>query len=65
MGCDEHAGRPIRDYNDGVYIVKLKNVSDFLMEGRGIYFVEILQWGRILEKNEENIDLGWLISQGV
>ena len=25
------------------------------MEGRGIYFVEILQWGRILEKNEENI----------
>ena len=47
--------RAIKDYNDGVYIVKLKNVSDFLMEGRGIYFVEILQWGRILEKNEENI----------
>ena len=47
--------RAIKDYNDGVYIVKLKNVSDFLMEDRGICFVEILQWGRILEKNEENI----------
>ena len=47
--------RAKKDYNDGVYIVKLKNVSDFLMENRGICFVEILQWGRILEKNEENI----------
>ena len=44
-----------KHYNVGEYILKLKNIKDFGMQENENYEIEILQWGRILEKNEENI----------
>ena len=44
-----------KHYNVGEYILKLKNVKDFGMLDDENYEIEILQWGKILEKNEENI----------
>ena len=44
-----------KQYNRGEYVLKLKNVKDFGMsEGYKDFEIEILQWGKILEKNEEN-----------
>ena len=44
-----------KHYNVGEYILKLKNVKDFGMQENENCEIEILQWGKILEKNEENI----------
>ena len=44
-----------KQYNRGEYVLKFKNVKDFGMEGYENFEIEILQWGKILEKNEENI----------
>ena len=44
-----------KHYNVGEYILKLKNIKDFGMQENENCEIEILQWGRILEKNEENI----------
>ena len=44
-----------KQYNRGEYVLKFKNVKDFGMsEGYKDFEIEILQWGKILEKNEEN-----------
>ena len=44
-----------KQYNRGEYVLKFKNVKDFgMMEGHEDFEIEILQWGKILEKNEEN-----------
>ena len=44
-----------KQYNKGEYVLKFKNVKDFGMsEGYKDFEIEILQWGKILEKNEEN-----------
>ena len=44
-----------KQYNRGEYVLKFKNVKDFGMVGYEDFEIEILQWGKILEKNEENI----------
>ena len=44
-----------KEYNPGEYVLKFKNVKDFSMRDYSEYEIEILQWGKILEKNEENI----------
>ena len=42
-------------YNVGEYILKFKNIKDFGLREFGDFEIEVLQWGKILEKNEENI----------
>ena len=45
-------------YTRGEYILKFKNVKDFVMtcdETETDYEIEIIQWGKIKEKDEENI----------
>ena len=44
-----------KHYNVGEYILKLKNIKDFGMREVGDFEIEVLQWGKILEKNEKNI----------
>ena len=44
-----------KEYNPGEYVLKFKNVKDFSMIDYSEYEIEILQWGKILEKDEENI----------
>ena len=46
--------RHYKQYSAGEYILKLKNIRDFTMYSNEDYEVEILQWGKITEKNEEN-----------
>ena len=43
-----------KEYNPGEYIIKIKNVSDFSIRVNQYCEIEILQWGKILEKNENN-----------
>ena len=43
-----------KQYNRGEYVLKFKNVKDFGIAGYEDFEIEILQWGKILEKNEEN-----------
>ena len=43
-----------KEYNPGEYIIKIKNVSDFSIRANQYCEIEILQWGKILEKNENN-----------
>ena len=47
---------PQKIYSPGEYIVKIKNISDIEIGDYhgGDYDIEILQWGKIAEKNEEN-----------
>ncbi len=42
-------------YDSGEYILKFKNIKDFVLNEWGSFEIEVLQWGKILEKNEENI----------
>ena len=42
-------------YDRGEYILKFKNIKDFVLNEWGSFEIEVLQWGKILEKNEENI----------
>ena len=42
-------------YNVGEYILKFKNIKDFGLREVGDFEIEVLQWGKILEKNEKNI----------
>ena len=44
-----------KQYNRGEYILKLKNIKDFELKDNGDFEIEILQWGKILEKDEKNI----------
>ena len=44
-----------KHYNVGEYILKLKNIKDFGLREAGDFEIEVLQWGKILEKNEKNI----------
>ena len=44
-----------KHYNVGEYILKLKNIKDFGLREVGDFEIEVLQWGKILEKNEKNI----------
>ena len=44
-----------KQYNRGEYILKLKNIKDFELKYNGDFEIEILQWGKILEKDEKNI----------
>ena len=44
-----------KGYNQGEYILKFKNIKDFSLKEFGDYEIEVLQWGKILENNEENI----------
>ena len=44
-----------KQYNRGEYVLKFKNVKNFVMLGNENYEIEILQWGKILEENEENV----------
>ena len=44
-----------KQYNRGEYILKLKNIKDFGLREVGDFEIEVLQWGKILEKNEKNI----------
>ena len=44
-----------KEYDRGEYILKFKNIKDFGLREFGDFEIEILQWGKILEKNEENI----------
>ena len=44
-----------KEYNRGEYILKFKNIKDFGLREFGDFEIEVLQWGKILEKNEENI----------
>ena len=44
-----------KEYNPGEYVLKFKNIKDFSMRNYSEYEIEILQWGKILEKDEENI----------
>ena len=46
--------RHYKEYSAGEYILKLKNIRDFTINSDEDYEVEILQWGKITEKNEEN-----------
>ena len=43
-----------KEYNRGEYILKFKNIKDFGLREFGDFEIEVLQWGKILEKNEEN-----------
>ena len=43
-----------KQYSAGEYILKLKNIRDFVIHSNEDYEVEILQWGKITEKNEQN-----------
>ena len=43
-----------KHYDRGEYVLKFKNVKDFGIAGYEDFEIEILQWGKILEKNEEN-----------
>ena len=45
---------PQKIYGPGEYIVKIKNISDIEIGSYDDYDIEILQWGKIAEKNEEN-----------
>ena len=45
---------PQKIYAPGEYIVKIKNISDIEIGSYDDYDIEILQWGKIAEKNEEN-----------
>ena len=46
---------PQKTYSPGEHIVKIKNISDIEIGNYGEdYDIEILQWGKIAEKNEEN-----------
>ena len=45
---------PQKTYAPGEYIVKIKNISDIEIGSYDDYDIEILQWGKIAEKNEEN-----------
>ena len=46
---------PQKIYAPGEYIVKIKNISDIEIGDYGEgHEIEILQWGKIAEKNEEN-----------
>ena len=52
---DYKYGRESMEYEPGEYIVKIKKFSDFTTEITEDYEIEILQWGNITEKvNEEN-----------
>ena len=44
-----------KEYDRGEYILKFKNIKDFVLNEWGSFEIEVLQWGKILEKNEENI----------
>ena len=44
-----------KEYDRGEYILKFKNIKDFALSEWGDFEIEVLQWGKILEKNEENI----------
>ena len=44
-----------KEYDSGEYILKFKNIRDFVLSHWGDFEIEVLQWGKILEKNEENI----------
>ena len=46
--------RHYKQYSAGEYILKFKNIRDFTMYSNEDYEIEILQWGKITEKNEEN-----------
>ena len=53
---DYKYGRESMEYESGEYIVKIKKFSDFTTEITEDYEIEILQWGNITEKvNEENL----------
>ena len=43
-----------KQYSPGEYVIKIKDVRDFSMRRHGDYEIEILQWGKITEKNEQN-----------
>ena len=43
-----------KEYDRGEYILKFKNIKDFSLVW-GNFEIEVLQWGKILEKNEKNI----------
>ena len=43
-----------KQYSPGEYVIKIKDVRDFSMRRYGDYEIEILQWGKITEKNEQN-----------
>jgi len=45
---------PQKIYAPGEYIVKIKNISDIEIGSYNNCDIEILQWGKIAEKNEEN-----------
>ena len=45
---------PQKIYAPGEYIVKIKNISDIEIGSYNDCDIEILQWGKIVEKNEEN-----------
>ena len=45
---------PQKIYGPGEHIVKIKNISDIEIGSYEDYDIEILQWGKIAEKNEEN-----------
>ena len=44
-----------KEYDSGEYILKFKNIRDFVLSHWGDFEIEVLQWGKILEKNEKNI----------
>ena len=46
--------RHYKQYSAGEYILKFKNIRDFTMYSNEDYEIEIIQWGKIAEKNEEN-----------
>ena len=43
-----------KQYDRGEYILKFKNVKHFGIDKEGDFEIEILQYGKILEENEEN-----------
>ena len=52
---DYEYGQKSMEYEPGEYIVKIKNFNDFTTATTEDYEIEILQWGNITEKrNEEN-----------
>ena len=52
---DYEYGQKSMEYEPGEYIVKIKNFNDFTTSTTEDYEIEILQWGNITEKrNEEN-----------
>ena len=53
---DYEYGRESMEYEPGEYIVKIKNFSTFTTATTEDYEIEILQWGKIIEKeNEKNL----------